>query len=124
MIFWRILGLFFVALGTLGVFLPLLPTTVFILAAAWCFARSSPKLHAWLLGNRTFGPMIRDWEANRCVSLRVKVVALSMIIFLGGPSIFFGVPAGWPRIGGFILLATGAVVVSSLRVCGRNENKA
>jgi uncharacterized membrane protein YbaN (DUF454 family) len=62
MIFYKVLGFFFVGLGILGLFLPLLPTTVFLLLAAGCFARSSDKWHRWLLSNRTFGPIINDWN--------------------------------------------------------------
>jgi len=59
-------------LAVIGVILPGMPTTVFLLMAAWAAARSSPRLHAWLLGHRLFGPMLRDWENGRCVSRRAK----------------------------------------------------
>jgi hypothetical protein len=57
---WSILGVFFLLIGGVGVVLPLLPTTPFVLVAAACFARSSPGMHAWLLGSRVFGPVIGD----------------------------------------------------------------
>ena len=63
---WTLVGILFVVLGAIGAVLPLLPTTPFVLVAAWCFARSSPRLHRWLLESRLFGPMLRDWEENRC----------------------------------------------------------
>ena len=63
------------ALGTVGVFLPLLPTTPFVLLAAYCFARSSPRFYQMLLRHRQFGPIIRDWQDHRCIALRTKVVA-------------------------------------------------
>ncbi len=59
---WTILGVVFLMIGGIGVVLPLLPTTPFVLVAAGCFAKSSPRMHAWLLANRVFGPMIVDWE--------------------------------------------------------------
>jgi len=60
--FWLGLGLVCVALGTIGIFLPLLPTTIFLIIAAYAFARSSERLHNWLLSNKIFGPLIKDWH--------------------------------------------------------------
>lgn len=60
------------ALGVVGLFLPGLPTTVFVLIAAWAAARSSPRLEAWLLGNRVFGPLIVNWRAGGTVSRKAK----------------------------------------------------
>ncbi|MDC3307210.1 YbaN family protein [bacterium] len=76
---WALLGLAFVAVGAVGVIVPGLPTTPLLLLAAACFARSSPRLYAWLLRNPTFGPLIEDFRAGRGVSLRVKLTALSMM---------------------------------------------
>lgn len=76
---WAMLGLAFVAVGAVGVVVPGLPTTPLLLLAAACFARSSPRLYAWLLRNPTFGPLIEDFRAGRGVSLRVKLTALSMM---------------------------------------------
>jgi len=68
-----------VAIGAVGVVVPGLPTTPLLLLAAACFARSSPRLYAWLLRNPTFGPLIEDFRAGRGVSLRVKITALTMM---------------------------------------------
>lgn len=73
---WLVLGLGFVAVAGLGVVLPGLPTTPFLLLAAACFARSSPKLYRWLLANRHFGPLIRDYRAGLGISVRVKALAI------------------------------------------------
>jgi uncharacterized membrane protein YbaN (DUF454 family) len=59
-------------LGLIGVVVPGMPTTVFILMAAWAAARSSPRLHAWLLNHRLFGPLLHNWENGRTVSRRAK----------------------------------------------------
>ena len=67
------------AIGAIGVVVPGLPTTPLLLLAAACFARSSPRLYAWLLRNPTFGPLIEDFRAGRGVSVRVKATALSMM---------------------------------------------
>ena len=62
-----ILGWLAVVLATLGVVLPLLPTTPFLLLAAWCFARSSPRFHHWLLHRSWFGPYLRHWQQHRAL---------------------------------------------------------
>ncbi len=72
-------GVLCLALAILGVVLPGLPTTPFVLLAAACFARASPRLHAWLLNHRYLGPMVRDWEAHRSLPLRVKRIATGLM---------------------------------------------
>jgi uncharacterized membrane protein YbaN (DUF454 family) len=63
-------------LGLLGVVLPGLPTTPFVLLAAACYAKASPRLHAWLLNHRLLGPTLRDWEQHRSLTRRTKTVAV------------------------------------------------
>ena len=77
---WLALGLFFTGLGFLGYILPGLPGTVFVLIAVYFFARSSPRFYNWLLNNRIFGGLIRDWRAGKGLSLRAKIMALSVIL--------------------------------------------
>ncbi|AOY00306.1 YbaN family protein [Jeongeupia sp. USM3] len=77
--FWRIAGVIALALGAIGVVLPLLPTTPFVLLAAFCFARGEPAWHAWLLRHRVFGPLIKDWEARGAVPRRAKWLATIMM---------------------------------------------
>ncbi len=72
----KIIGIFFVALATIGAVLPVLPTTPFLLVAAACFAKSSPRLHRKLLENKTFGPMIYHWQKNRSIPKRAKIISL------------------------------------------------
>lgn len=76
----KITGMFFVLLAMLGVVLPLLPTTPFLLVAATCFAKSSPRLYKMLLANKVFGPLIYHWQKNRSIPKRAKIIALSSII--------------------------------------------
>ena len=73
---WLAGGGFFLGLGLLGVVLPVLPTTPFLLLAAGCFARSSPRLHRWLLDHPVFGPPIRNWEDNGAISRKAKRLAV------------------------------------------------
>lgn len=76
----KIAGLFFVGLGLLGIVLPILPTTPFILVAAACFAKSSPRMHKMLLANKVFGPLIYHWQASRSIPKSAKIMALTSII--------------------------------------------
>lgn len=80
---WIGFGWLFVGLGVVGIALPLLPTTPFLLLAALCFSRGSEKIHSWLLDHPTLGPPIQDWQNNRAISRRSKVVAtVSMLLLL------------------------------------------
>ncbi|MCC6417466.1 MAG: YbaN family protein [Gemmataceae bacterium] len=84
------LGLFFVGLAVLGVLLPVLPTTPFLLLASFFFVRSSSWLNAWLLRSRLFGGLLRDWQAHRAVRPRVKVTAVTCIPVVVASSVVLG----------------------------------
>ncbi|MBU9842062.1 MULTISPECIES: DUF454 family protein [Rahnella] len=86
-----------VVLATLGVVLPLLPTTPFLLLAAWCFARSSPRFHQWLLYRSWFGSYLRHWQTHRALPKGVKPKAVALIVVTFAISIYF-VPLWWVRI--------------------------
>lgn len=73
-------GWIFVALAALGVFLPLLPTTPFLLLASTCFVRSSPRAQRWLAESRWFGPILRDWNEHRAVRRPVKLLAVAVVV--------------------------------------------
>jgi hypothetical protein len=73
------LGSLFLGLGILGIFLPLLPATPFLLLATACFARSSKKLYEWLLNNRWFGSYIRNYREGKGIPLKVKIVSLALL---------------------------------------------
>jgi len=76
----KLTGIFFVGLAMLGVVLPILPTTPFLLVAAGCFAKSSPRLQKKLLANKTFGPLIHEWQKHRSIPRKAKRIALLTII--------------------------------------------
>jgi uncharacterized membrane protein YbaN (DUF454 family) len=97
---WLLLagGFVFVGLAALGAVLPVLPTVPFLLVAAACFARSSTRFYHWLLSNRVFGPLIRDWRETRTIPLRAKVSAVTMVALVGGSSVLFYVPNPWAKL--------------------------
>lgn len=66
-------GILFVTLGVVGIVVPLLPTTPFLLLASACFLRGSPKLHDWLVNHATFGAILRDWQQHKCIAKKIKL---------------------------------------------------
>lgn len=91
-----VLGWLAVVLATLGVVLPLLPTTPFLLLAAWCFVRSSPRFHYWLLHRSWFGGYLRHWQQHRALPPGVKVKAVVVIVATFAVSIWM-VHIPWVR---------------------------
>lgn len=84
------LGILLFVLGIAGAFLPLLPTTPFMLLAAACFARSSERFYNWLLANRVFGATVREWQEHRSVRRRTKWVAIAtMAVTLTASTLLF-----------------------------------
>ncbi len=79
-IFFLCSGLLCLILAGFGVALPGLPTTPFLLLAAACFARSSPRLHRWLLANKFCGPMIKNWEETRSIPRRAKLIGIASLV--------------------------------------------
>lgn len=76
---WIALGCLFVALGFIGALLPLMPTTIFLILAAGCFARSSPRLETWLLTHKRFGPTLVAWREEGAIPPRAKALACTGI---------------------------------------------
>lgn len=91
---WLAGGFAALLLGAVGVVLPLLPTVPFLLLAAFCFARSSERLHGWLLDHPTFGPPIRDWEQRGAIGRKAKVIALISMAGSVVMTLWIGMP-GW-----------------------------
>lgn len=101
------IGLSALALGLIGIVVPVLPTTPFVLLAAACFARASTRLHAALLGHRILGPIIHEWQEYRAMPRRVKRVAYGLMLVSFGTSILL-MESIWHRL----MLATLGLVLA------------
>jgi uncharacterized membrane protein YbaN (DUF454 family) len=86
---WNIAGSVFVALGVIGIFVPLLPTTVFLLLGAACYNNGSERFHHWLINNRVLGPYIANFRHNKGIPLQAKVKAIAVLWVTIGVSIYF-----------------------------------
>lgn len=77
---YLLLGGLSVALGTIGIFIPGLPTTVFMIVALWAFTKSSPKMRDWLYHHRHFGPALQNWVKHRAIPVRARQIALASLL--------------------------------------------
>jgi uncharacterized membrane protein YbaN (DUF454 family) len=106
-----VLGTVFLGLGALGLVIPVLPTTPFVLLAAACYLRASTRLHQRLVHSRTFGPTIVAWQEHGAIPPRAKAVAIAMVILTFGFSIGFAVEPPLMRAS---LAALGIILVTWL----------
>jgi len=101
-------GIFAVGAGVIGIFLPLVPTTPFLLLATWCFCRSSPRLHRWLLTHPWFGHYLQQYQQQRAIPRHAKILSLFMLWLSMGYLVGFVIQPIWTRL----LLITIALAVS------------
>lgn len=100
---YLVFGYLSLALAIIGLFVPLLPTTPFVLLSAYCFQKSSPRIHTWLIEQPTLGPILKDWTENRIIRRRTKGVALTLLwITLAWPLSQPHLPI-WAKIGASIV---------------------
>jgi len=102
-------GTIFLGLGTIGIFLPVLPTTPFLLLAAACYARSSKRFYDWLLSNKWFGSYIKNYREGKGIPLKVKVYTISLLWVTILFSAFFVISIFWVRVV-LILIAVGVTI--------------
>lgn len=107
-LFLSSIGIFAVGAGIVGIFVPLVPTTPFLLLAGWCFCRSSPRLHRWLLAHPWFGHYIKQYQEQRGIPRPAKILGLLMLWLSMGYLIIFVIQALWLRV----LLTAIALAVS------------
>ena len=94
---WISAGLTLVVLGTIGIFLPLLPTTILYILAAGAFAKSSDRLHHWIMDHPIIGRMIRNYRLYHAIDLRTKLVSIATLWLTIGASAIFAVQNWWVR---------------------------
>ena len=104
-----IAGTLFVILGIIGIFLPVLPTTPFLLLAAACYFRSSDRFYRWLINNRILGTYIRNYLEGRGMSIRSKVITLLLMWLTIGLTIIFGIQNTLIRII-LLIIALGVTI--------------
>ncbi|MFD2443018.1 YbaN family protein [Bacillus sp. CGMCC 1.16607] len=92
------LGSLFVILGVIGIVVPLIPTTPFLLLAAFCYARSSERMHRWLLNTKWLGAYIKSFQSGEGIPPKVKYTAILVLWISSSYSIFFIIPLVWVRI--------------------------
>ena len=109
-VLWLLTGLVAVAIGAVGVVLPLLPTTPFLLIAAFAFARSSTRLNNWLREHRSFGPLISNWQRDGSIDRKVKRTAIIVILMTPVISWLFGTPL-WIIVCQIVVLSAAAVFI-------------
>ena len=99
-------------IGVVGVVVPLLPTTPFLILAAYCFSRGSRRLHAWLIDHRTFGPPIRDWREHRAISRKAKFSAMVAVVLIFSLSIFLQAPLWALALQGIVLAGVAVFLLT------------
>jgi len=116
-----LLGFLFIILGILGVFLPLLPTTPFIILAAFFFSQSSERCHQWLLNNKVFGPILYNWENSRCIPSFAKKLSFFMIFIFGSYSIYV-IPLMAVKLLTFLLISYACYFIYNIQTCPKEKN--
>jgi uncharacterized membrane protein YbaN (DUF454 family) len=117
-------GTISVAIGVVGIFVPLLPTTPFLLLAAACYLRSSERFYRWLLNNKFFGPYVRNYVEGRGVPLRIKIYTIALLWTTISLSIFLLSPSIVVKIV-LVIVAVGVTLhIILLRGAKGNKNRA
>jgi len=107
---WLLVGLTAVVIGAAGVVLPLLPTTPFLLIAAFAFARSSTRLNRWLREHRSFGPLIDNWNRDGSIDRKVKRTAIIVIVMTPVITWLFAAPL-WIIACQIVVLSAAAIFI-------------
>ena len=107
-------GTIFLGVGIIGVFVPILPTTPFLLLSAACYVRSSNRLYTWLINHKLFGKFVRDFRESRSISLRNKIISLLSMTLMITLSVFLFVEVLYLKLILIILGVIGFIVILSI----------
>ena len=107
-----VVGFVSLALGAIGIFVPLLPTTPLILVAAFAFANSSETLHQWLLDHNVFGPLIDNWRRHRAISRNAKIMSVVSMVAILVISWLLGVAAPFIAVQAIVLGGAAAFILT------------
>ncbi|MFT0216799.1 YbaN family protein [Acinetobacter baumannii] len=116
-LFWRTLVVIFITLGIIGAILPGMPTTVFLILAAWAASKGWPQMDAWLLNHPKYGITLRDWRANGTVPRKAKWIATIMMTASGILMLFTSPPLG------DIIFTHPTLLVVQIWLCHRPAQK-
>ncbi|WP_128893239.1 YbaN family protein [Erythrobacter sp. HKB08] len=108
---YLVCGIFFVVLGAIGAFMPIMPTVPFLLVAVYCFARSNPEWERKILDHPTWGPQVRDWTERRAISRRAKIMAIGAMS-VGAVFTWYTLGHPWYWISIAILVVAGSWIAT------------
>jgi len=117
-----LLGSISVVIGVIGIFLPGLPTTTFLLIASFFYVRSSPKLYDWLINHKVLGKFISDYQKHKAISLKHKILSLTMMWFFIGISVMYFVEKDFINIILLLCGLIGTVIVLSIKSLPQHKN--
>ena len=107
-------GTFFIGVGLMGIFLPILPTTPFLLISAALYARSSTRFYNWLINNRIFGQYIKNYREGKGIPLRLKIMTITLLWITIGCSAVFAIDILWVII--MLVIIAAGVTVHVIRI--------
>lgn len=110
---YAILGCAFVVIGGIGAFLPVLPTTPFMILALWMFSKSSQRFHDWLYHHKMFGPPLQSWQQHRVIPIKAKLLSVTMISISLVLMLLYSSSSPWAKAGVALLMLYGAAYVLS-----------
>jgi len=118
-----VLGSIFVVLGTIGVFVPVLPTTPFLLLAAACYGKGSKRLYNWLTNNRMFGKYIKNYREGKGIPLPTKIYALTLLWLSIGSSALFFIDNLWIRVLLLVIAICVTIHLITVKTASKNESE-
>lgn len=107
------LGWLFFSIGFVGAFLPVLPTTSFMILALWMFSKSSERFHDWLYQHEVFGPPLQNWVQHKAIPTKAKILAVSMMSLSFGYLLLYSAAAGWLIVLAAIFMGGSALFIVS-----------